>query len=309
MELEFIDISRDEEYERPRVRSTGNRRRGARSERKIEVIPEKRRRPAGELSGNGSARRQKSTKRMREAARQAEQERIRRRKQRRRKMAVARMATWCFLVFLIAGSAFLLFRMITGLNDHSSDVVSDYLSSIQRQEVMKVNKTEKPIITEDFIPINEYSRPGEVLPEVNNLFVHYTANPRTSAAQNRSYFENIGITGERSVSAHFVIGYNGEIIQCIPLNEIAYAVKGRNYDSISIECCYLDEDGKFTADTYQALVRLSAWLLKEYDLTPQDMRRHYDEGGKKCPLYFVEHEDAWEQFIKDLEDYIMQEQA
>ena len=26
--------------------------------------------------------------------------------------------------------------------------------------------------------------------------------------------------------------------------------------------------------------------------------------GKKCPLYFVEHEDAWEQFHKDLDTYI-----
>ena len=41
-----------------------------------------------------------------------------------------------------------------------------------------------------------------------------------------------------------------------------------------------------------------------YDLIPDDMRRHYDEGGKKCPLYYVEHEDAWEQFLEDLTEYI-----
>lgn len=132
--------------------------------------------------------------------------------------------------------------------------------------------------------------------------MHYTANPGTSAEQNRSYFENLGVTGETSASAHFVISYDGSIVQCLPLDEMGYAVKTRNEDSVSIECCYLDEDGKFTDATYQSLLKLSVWLLSEYHLKPADMRRHYDEGGKKCPLYYVEHEDAWEQFLTDLED-------
>ncbi|MBD5547277.1 MAG: N-acetylmuramoyl-L-alanine amidase [Lachnospiraceae bacterium] len=255
------------------------------------------------MADNREARRRARAAELRE-----EQIRIRRRKRKRRKIIAARMATLCFLVLLIAGSFFLLVKMVTELR-HTEVVTNDFAANIEPQEVVVVNEAEKPIITEDFIPINEFSRPGEVLPEVNNIFVHYTANPGTSAAQNRSYFENLGITGETSASAHFVIGYDGEIIQCIPMNEIAYAVAGRNYDSISIECCYLSADGKFTDDTYQALIRLSAWLLSEYDLTPEDMRRHYDEGGKKCPLYFVEHEDAWEQFLKDLQDYIMREQV
>ena len=161
----------------------------------------------------------------------------------------------------------------------------------------------------NLLEINKYSRPGTKLEKVKGVVVHYTANPGTSAAQNRSYFENLGITGETSASAHFVIGYDGEIIQCIPLNEIAYAVMQRNYDSVSIECCYLQKDGKFTDATYRSLIKLCAWLLNEYDLAPEDMRRHYDEGGKKCPLYYVEHEEAWEQFINDLEKYIMEEQV
>ena len=162
----------------------------------------------------------------------------------------------------------------------------------------------KDTITEDLLPVNPYSIPGKQLDEVNAVVIHYVGNPGTTAAQNRSYFENLGITGETSASAHFIIGYDGEIIQCIPLNEIGYAVKERNYDSISIECCYLSEDGKFTDATYQSLLELCGWLLKEYDLIPDDMRRHYDEGGKKCPLYYVEHEDAWEQFLEDLTEYI-----
>ena len=129
----------------------------------------------------------------------------------------------------------------------------------------KREPVEPPEILEDLLTENPYSRPGEALQKVKNIFVHYTANPGTSAEQNRSYFENLKDTQETSASSHFIIGYDGEIIQCIPLEEIAYAVKGRNYDSISIECCILAEDGKFTDATYQSLLHLTDWLLYEYD--------------------------------------------
>lgn len=154
---------------------------------------------------------------------------------------------------------------------------------------------------ENFLTPNEYSRPGDALEEVKNIFVHYTANKGTSAKQNRSYFEQLKDTHERSASAHFIIGYEGEIIQCIPLNEIGYAVKTRNYDSISIECCYLSDDGSFTQETYDSLLSLLGWLMDTYGLEADDILRHYDCGGKECPVYYVEHEDAWEQLKKDAE--------
>lgn len=167
-----------------------------------------------------------------------------------------------------------------------------------------VGDTEKkPQIREDFLTISEYNRPGTKLESVKNIFVHYTANQGTSAAQNRSYFENLGQTHERAASAHFIIGYEGEIVQCIPLEEEAYAVMGRNGDSISIECCYLEKDGSFTQETYDTLVEMLAWLIDQYDLEPQDILRHYDCGGKKCPLYYVEHEDAWQKLLDDVAHY------
>ena len=159
-----------------------------------------------------------------------------------------------------------------------------------------------PDWTEDFLTVNEYSRPGDPLTEVNNIFVHYTANPGTSAAQNRSYFEQLKDNHERSASAHFIIGYNGEILQCVPLDEIAYAVQTRNEDSISIECCYKADNGQFTRETYDSLIRLLRWLIDAYDLQPDDILRHYDCGGKKCPIYYTEHEDAWERLKEDVKN-------
>lgn len=161
-----------------------------------------------------------------------------------------------------------------------------------------------PNVIQDFLEINEYSRPGTRLDRINSIFVHYTANPGTSAAQNRSYFANLAETHERSASAHLIIGYDGELIQCIPFDEQAYAVMTRNEDSISIECCYLSEDGSFTRETYDTLIHTLAWLLKEYNLTTDDILRHYDCGGKKCPLYYTENEGEWEQLRQDVAAYM-----
>lgn len=182
-------------------------------------------------------------------------------------------------------------------------VTSSLFSSYAGQKIQGISAeayAKHPSWTEDFLTLNEYSRPGDPLTEVNSIFVHYTANKGTSAAQNRSYFEQLKDNHERSASAHFIIGYDGEIIQCIPLDEIAYAVQTRNEDSISIECCYVSEDASFTQETYDSLIALLKWLTETYDLDTEDILRHYDCGGKKCPLYYTEHEDAWEQLKEDV---------
>lgn len=226
-----------------------------------------------------------------------------RRKRRRRQVMTARIVVGAIGLILLACVGFGLYRLGSFL--WRSQEGEETVSVMQEREIIKTNRSEKPEISEELLTPNEYSRPGDELPEVTELFVHYTANAGTSAAQNRSYFENLGITGETSASSHFIIEYEGEIIQCLPLNEIGYSVKEHNFNSISIECCYLDEDGKFTDATYDSLIRLLGWLMKEYDLGISSVKRHYDAGGKPCPIYYVEHEDAWNQLKKDLKEYIL----
>lgn len=169
------------------------------------------------------------------------------------------------------------------------------------QGIPESQYNQHPDWTEDFLTISEYSRPGEPLEEVKNIFVHYTANPNTSAAQNRNYFENLKDNHDvPGASSHFIIGINGEILQIVPLDEIAYAVQTRNEDSISIECCFKNQNGQFTQETYDSLIELLAWLVSTYELEPDDILRHYDCGGKKCPLYYVDHEDAWRILKQDV---------
>ena len=163
---------------------------------------------------------------------------------------------------------------------------------------------QQPTLDVQLLDVNKYSRPGLQLEKVNGIVVHYTANPGTTAQQNRDYFQGLAQSGKTYASSHFVIGLEGEIVQCIPCSEISYASNDRNKDTISIECCIEDETGKFNNKTYDSLVRLTTWLMGRYELRSADVIRHYDVTGKACPKYFVDHEDSWEKFHKDLIDYI-----
>ncbi len=156
----------------------------------------------------------------------------------------------------------------------------------------------------ELLDVNEYSRPGIPLEEINGIVIHYTANPGSTAQNNRDYFEGLKDSHETKVSSHFVVGIEGEIVQCIPSSEIAYASNSRNSDTLSIECCHPDETGKFTDATYTSLVRLTGWLCYRFNLTSEDVIRHYDVTGKICPKYYVDHPEAWEQFKTDVGEQI-----
>ena len=156
----------------------------------------------------------------------------------------------------------------------------------------------------ELLDVIEYSRPGIPLEQINGIVIHYTANPGSTAQNNRDYFEGLKDSHETKVSSHFVVGIEGEIVQCIPSSEIAYASNSRNSDTLSIECCHPDETGKFTDATYTSLVRLTGWLCYRFNLTSEDVIRHYDVTGKICPKYYVDHPEAWEQFKTDVGEQI-----
>ncbi len=158
----------------------------------------------------------------------------------------------------------------------------------------------RPDIDVQLLTPNEYSRPGITTKKINGIVIHYTANPGSTAMQNRNYFEGLKDSHETQASSHFIVGLEGEIVQCIPTSEIAYASNKRNSDTISIETCHATSDGSYNKETYQSMVELTAWLCKKFDLTEEDVIRHYDVTEKICPKYFVDHEDAWEAFKKDV---------
>ena len=201
------------------------------------------------------------------------------------------------VVLLIVLCVVFFLRKDVGSSNESNENITTHI------EETETTKYEDPFlksdaITERFLTVNEYSRPGKRLRKVKGVVVHYVANPNTTAENNRNYFENLKDTHERNASSHYIIGLEGEILQCIPLDEIAYASNNRNNDTIAIECCHPDATGKFNSMTYESLVNLTAALCNTYNLDPnKDVIRHYDVTGKLCPLYFVENEDEWHYFL------------
>lgn len=156
-------------------------------------------------------------------------------------------------------------------------------------------------VEEDLLPVNQWSRPGTPLEKIDGVVLHYVGNPGTTARANRNYFASLSSGQEGTyASSHFVVGLDGEVIQCVPLTEVAYASNTRNDDTVSIEVCHPDDTGEFSAVTYQRAVELTAWLCRTFDLDPEtDVIRHYDVTGKVCPRYYVENPEAWERFLTD----------
>lgn len=155
-------------------------------------------------------------------------------------------------------------------------------------------------VDEQLIHKHSTARTGILLEDINNIVIHYVGNPNTSAKNNRDYFDKVSTT----VSSHFIVGLDGEVIQCVPIYERSAASNNRNKDTISIETCHPDESGKFNENTYNSLIKLTAYLCYEFDLSQDDVIRHYDVTGKICPKYYVENEEEWENFKSDVKKAI-----
>lgn len=155
---------------------------------------------------------------------------------------------------------------------------------------------------------NIYSRPKTNLKDVKGIVWHWVANPKTTAMQNREFFELRKKGNYGYGSAHFIIGINGEIIQCIPVCEIAYHVGAKKYTKLArnklgrypnnctlgIELCHIDEYGNMTNETIGSLLALTHYLCKKFSLNTKNIYRHYDITEKLCPLYLVKNNNIYE---------------
>jgi N-acetylmuramoyl-L-alanine amidase len=174
------------------------------------------------------------------------------------------------------------------------------------------------IVQQHLLTKNKYSRPCTLLKNVKGIVVHWVANPGSTAIANRNYFENLKTQvppkDDRFASAHYVIGLDGEVIQCAPDKEVCYHVGANRYTNlalqrlssypnnctIGIELCHPDASGRFTGETLQSCIELISSLLFVYGLTRNDVYRHYDITEKICPKYFVENPAEWELFIASI---------
>ena len=136
---------------------------------------------------------------------QLREQRRRAAKKRRRRALLARTLFITIIVLIITGAVCLI-KHFKNAKETSAQVEPKIVENPPDYEV-------------DLLDINDYSRPGLTLEKVNGIVIHYTANPGTTAKQNRNYFNGLKDSKKTKASAHFVVGLEGEIVQCIPCNE------------------------------------------------------------------------------------------
>ncbi|MDR3240044.1 MAG: N-acetylmuramoyl-L-alanine amidase [Clostridiales bacterium] len=159
-----------------------------------------------------------------------------------------------------------------------------------------------------------HGRTGKAI-SPQGIVVHYTANAGSSALANRNYFEN-GSNGFH-VSSHYIVGLQGEILRCIPETEVAqhagaayssaYIEQAKKNNSIfyGIETCHPFADGKFSDVTNLSLIELCADMCIRHRFDPhKNLFTHHGVTGKPCPLYYVNHPEAWQKFKDSVADCI-----
>ena len=184
-------------------------------------------------------------------------------------------------------------------------------------------------IKQHFLTPNKWSRPQQSIKEVLAIVMHWTANPKANAEQNRNYFESRKNGNDGYGSAHYIIGQNGIVIQCIPTYEIAYHCGSSQKDpksgkiytdyarkkfkhyaenwktnspnncTIGIELCPINQEGSFTSETIKTAIALCARLCEHFNLKADDITTHHAiVGWKDCPRLWVKQPELFDAFKK-----------
>jgi len=142
------------------------------------------------------------------------------------------------------------------------------------------------------VPSKTKKRPG-IERQIKYIVIHNTANTESSAQNERDYLVNENNT--TSTSFNIVVD-DHEIIEAIPVTEVAFhaGTWEGNQKGIGIEICESGNYGQAEANA----AKLTAYLMKKYHLSIEDVKTHHDFSGKDCPRKILDH---WETFIADVE--------
>ena len=115
-------------------------------------------------------------------------------------------------------------------------------------------------------------------------------------------------------SAHYFVGFNGEIWQSVEDEDIAWHcgassykhAECRNSNSIGIEMCVRNKgsqsaeskDWYFEEATVNAAIELTKYLMQKYGVPASNVIRHHDVTGKICPNPYVYNstKHTWDAF-------------
>lgn len=146
--------------------------------------------------------------------------------------------------------------------------------------------------------------------QIKYLVKHYVGANGGAEANCRYFYSTY-----RGASAHFFIGHNGEIWQCVEENDTAWHCGAKKYkhkecrnsNSIGVELCVKkDKNGKwyYAEETKQAAIQLFAYLMDKYGIDESHVLRHYDVTGKVCGEPDVRAGNkVWSEFKKAISPY------
>lgn len=188
----------------------------------------------------------------------------------------------------------MLLREARTLNPKSRSLLKHYLKRVQELDI--VAECEGPAEEEvkpkkvtlevphnvNHIPKTLARRPGTALTP-QYLTIHGTANPNSTAANERGWLTNPD--NKRNASFHLVVDEK-EVVECIPLNEQAWhaGTSAGNNSSIGLEIC---ESGNRTT-TLKNAVAVACKILREKNLKADRLRNHKDWSGKNCPRILLD---------------------
>ncbi|MBU5676766.1 N-acetylmuramoyl-L-alanine amidase [Alkaliphilus sp. MSJ-5] len=135
-------------------------------------------------------------------------------------------------------------------------------------------------------------RPGTKL-KLETITIHNTGNPTSTARNERGWLSNPYNTS--STSFHIAID-DKEVVECIPLDEVAYhsGNKQGNLTSIGVEICESGNQEK----VWDNAIKLIANLLFNRGWGVDRITTHQRWNGKNCPRLIL---PRWNEFINDIE--------
>lgn len=144
---------------------------------------------------------------------------------------------------------------------------------------------------------------------IKYIVIHYTAGNGDSASGNCNYSSN----GKRGASAHYFVGDDG-IYQSVRDKDRAWHCGSetgvykhpacRNANSIGIEMCSRKTSGGvyyINSGVISLTAELTRYLMEKYNIPKENVIRHYDVTGKRCPEPFVRDVAQWNKFKELLE--------
>ena len=163
--------------------------------------------------------------------------------------------------------------------------------------------------------ISKYNFNKGSVSRIKYIVIHYVG-ALGGAEDNCRYYGG----GNRNASAHYFVGFNGEVWQCVEDANIAWHcgassykhAECRNANSIGIEMCVrkkntksmgaTDKDWYFEDATVEAAAELTRYLMNKYGVPASHVIRHYDVTGKICPNPYVYNTSAhtWDEFKRKI---------